>query len=88
MRVFVKLYGNLRRYLPPDGDGLELAVDPDTNVRGMLKKIGIPDSEVWVVSVNGQVVGQEHTLGPGDTVDVFAPVAGGRQTTGIRQVRG
>ena len=44
----------------------------------MLKKIGIPDSEVWIVSVNGQVVGQEHMLGPGDMVDVFAPVAGGR----------
>lgn len=80
MKVSLKLYGNMRRYLPPGADRLELSVDAGSNIEEVLRTLGISDSEVWAVSVNGEVVDRHYMLGPHDSVEVFAPVAGGWRT--------
>ena len=75
----VRLYANLRRYVPQLGLGeaMELAFDEGVTLRHIFKRLELPESEVKRVIVNGLSKGYEYFLLDGDRVAIFPPVAGG-----------
>lgn len=86
MRVAVKLFGDLVRYGPAGKDSFSCDLRPDPGeteftIGFLLKHIGIPESEVWMVALNGARVDTEDMmqkpLKDGDQVMIFAPVMGG-----------
>jgi molybdopterin converting factor small subunit len=79
VRVEVRLYATLRRYVPQLGIGeaLELELDGGATLRQIFKRLGLPESEVKRVIVNGLSKGYEYVLLDGDRVAIFPPVAGG-----------
>jgi sulfur carrier protein ThiS len=77
MRVRVKVFGHLRRFLPDRAETATLELDAGTTVDGLIRSRSIPDEEVWVVTCNGARVEGAHVLHDGDEVCVFSPVGGG-----------
>lgn len=77
MRLTIRLFGDLRRYLPKGQDPLLLEMPEGSTVLAMLNQVGIHPGEVWVVRANKQVVPEEQPLQDGDDVEVFEPVGGG-----------
>lgn len=77
MKVLVRTYGNLRRYLPDHQQGAPVEVEDSVTVGALLAALGIPESEAWRVSRNGGLVDLDEMLFDGDQVSVFAPVGGG-----------
>lgn len=77
MKVSVKAYGNLRRYLKEGGGQAELLFDAPVSVGEVLLRLGIPVADAWRISVNGELISEDHLLRDGDVVSVFSPVGGG-----------
>ncbi len=77
MRVTVKLYGNLKRYLPEKQERAEMDVQAGTTIRGLLAQLGVADAEVWMCAVNDTVTDASTVLQEGDVLEVFEPVGGG-----------
>ncbi len=79
VRVEVRLYATLRRYVPQLGIGeaMELELDGGDTLRHIFARLGLPESEVKRVIVNGLSKGYEYVLLDGDRVAIFPPVAGG-----------
>jgi len=74
MKVEIKLFASLRKYsLPPE----EMELAEGTTVGNLLKRIGIPPSEVAVALVNGRHAENELALNDGETIALFPPIAGG-----------
>lgn len=77
MKLTVRLFGDLRRYLPRGQELLELELPEGATPTAVLQHIGIHPGEVWVVRANKQVVPDDHPLRDGDDLEVFEPVGGG-----------
>ena len=77
MQVTVKLYGNLKRYLPEKKETAEVEVESGTTIRALLTQLAVPDPNVWMCAVNDQVVDDSTTLRDGAVLEVFEPVGGG-----------
>ncbi len=75
--ISLRVCADLRRYLPDRAERLELKVAGGTTAGGALRLIGIPEPEVWLISVNGRQVSPGTPLNQGDQVMIVAPVAGG-----------
>ncbi len=56
MKVSVKAYGNLRRYLKEGGGQAELLFDAPVSVGEVLLRLGIPVADAWRISVNGETL--------------------------------
>lgn len=78
MRVEVRVYGGLERYVPVSF-GQAMAVDlPDgARVRDLLAVLGVPEKEVFSILVNGRHRTPSDPLEAEDRVALFPPVAGG-----------
>jgi len=80
MRVHVKLMAALRTKLPPDAKGgtALVALETGASVAAALEKLGIGNTAVHLVMVNGQMeISRDRPLAEGDELVVFPPVAGG-----------
>ena len=79
VRVEVRLYANLRRYVPQLGLGeaMELELYEGATLRHIFTRLGLPESEVKRVIINGLSKRYEYVLLDGDRVAIFPPVAGG-----------
>jgi molybdopterin converting factor small subunit len=79
MKVEVKLFANLRDYLPAGSDKYtcSLELEEGTTVGQVLKRLKIPESMPTIILVNGIHRKAEEALHPGDVLSVFPPVAGG-----------
>jgi len=79
MKVGVRLYAILRRYRPADltEDVIELDLADRATARDAAQALGVPDKWIHAVFVNDQQATLDMTLGPGDLVRLFPPVAGG-----------
>ena len=80
INVDVKLFANLRQYLPPDSDGksvmLELA--PGTPIDTVIQQFGIPLQLAQLVMIDGQHVTDYTTpLNESCILSVFPAIAGG-----------
>ena len=81
MKVFVKVFANLRDYVNPKpaiGEKIELSVEKGISVREIIKKLGIPEDQVAIVFING--VGKDLDFKidkDGTLISLFSPVGGG-----------
>lgn len=81
MRVEVRLYAVLRKYLPDTkpGEGYPLDLPDGATVADMMSALGMPVDDANQAFVNGEAVSLSHVLEDGDSVRVFAPLGGGSQ---------
>jgi len=78
MRVTVKLFGGLRKYLPASTDRcVEIELPDGATAVDLLARLRIPPDHVGVIAANQQQVEKTATLHDGDELHVFAPLAGG-----------
>jgi molybdopterin converting factor small subunit len=79
VRVEVRLFATLERYLPPgSANGLAILDVPDgSTAADVARHLGIPAGFERVLLVNGREAGAEHPLSPGDVLDLYPPLAGG-----------
>jgi sulfur carrier protein ThiS len=79
MRVFVKIYANLTRYVAGAKAGvpLELELPEGATLADLVTRLGIPPTEVRMAFVQGQVQPAERVLVGNDEVGIFPPIGGG-----------
>lgn len=79
MRVEVRLFATLRKYLPTKeiGEPSFVELDGQAKVSDLLARLGIPPGEAFVVMVNGRRQDLGWTLKDGDRIGIFPPVGGG-----------
>ena len=75
MRIELRLYASLARYMP-SGDG-NMEVVAGSSVRTVLEELRVPLKEVKMIFLNGLHAKGDELLNEGDRVGVFPPVAGG-----------
>ena len=77
MKIQVKLFANIRTYLPDVYDEECMDVPDNDTVEQLIARLDIPDEMVKVIFVNNRRVDRETVLKAGDRVGIFPPVAGG-----------
>jgi molybdopterin synthase sulfur carrier subunit len=83
MKITVKLYAMLGTYLPPAAkeNQLEIDVEQDAVISGVLAGLGVPGEACHLVLVNGVYVEPSardtYALKDGDALAAWPPVAGG-----------
>ncbi|MDI6771613.1 MAG: MoaD/ThiS family protein [bacterium] len=77
MRITIKMMGQLRSLQSEGQSTVVLDLSPGSTVADAIRTAGVPDGEPWNASVAGQLVYAEHPLEEGDSLLVFAPIAGG-----------
>ncbi|HHY38284.1 MAG TPA: hypothetical protein GX507_05090 [Clostridia bacterium] len=77
MKVKVKAYGGLAHYLPDRKEEIEVEIGDGMALGDLVKGLGIPEEEIWLVSVDNALKPKETILKGGEEVLIFAPVAGG-----------
>lgn len=77
MRLTVRLFGDLRRFLPAKQELLQIDVLEGATALYMLEKVGIHPGDVWMMRANLQVIFDDSLLHDGDNIEVFEPVGGG-----------
>ncbi len=83
MRIELRLFATLRRYLPPGSEKGKVLLDlqEGLTVEGLIQKLGIPPGMAELTVVNGQALqqGLQKVLRDGDVVSIFPPIAGGQR---------
>jgi sulfur-carrier protein len=79
LKVEVRLFALLERYLPPgaEGDTASLDVPLGTTVRDVVELLEIPGELSCLTVVNGRDAPPEQLLIAGDVLSMFPPLAGG-----------
>lgn len=77
MRLTIRLFGDLRRYLPRGQEWIDLDLPEGSTSTAVLDTLGIHPGEVWLVRANKQIISEEAALHDGDDLEVFEPVGGG-----------
>ena len=83
MKIQLKLYASLGKYLPPNSKKNEIIIEAKTTttVAELLQEYSVPDEMCHLVLVNGKFVppGERESLtfSDGDALAVWPPVAGG-----------
>jgi sulfur carrier protein ThiS len=79
MKITVKVYGTLTKYLPDynHAKGLELEFPDPVDAAALIDHLGIPRSNVGMVSVNGQPASADDPFPDQAVVQVFQPIFGG-----------
>lgn len=80
MKVKVKLFASLAKYLPPDSKNrtTELNVQRGTTAGALLDQLSVPQPLTHLIMVNGQAEKRDRVLQENDLLSVFPPVAGGK----------
>ncbi|MHB8758263.1 MAG: MoaD/ThiS family protein [Bacillota bacterium] len=86
--ISARAHGNLRRFFPGGRDEAGFTLPDGSRVVDLLRAIGVPDDEVWMVSVNDLLAKQEQVLSDGCRVNIFAPVAGGQASLARSEAKG
>lgn len=77
MRVTVQFFGDLRKYLRKGQEVIDLEVEARGTIGDLLRQLQVEEGEVWVVSLNGNIVNEASQLVEGGKVLVFPPFGGG-----------
>jgi molybdopterin synthase sulfur carrier subunit len=79
MRVYVKLFATLRRYVEGAASGIPFEVDlPDgATIADLIKQLSLPAEDVKIAFVNARARPEDWHLEPDDEVGIFPPVGGG-----------
>jgi sulfur-carrier protein len=79
MRIELRLYASLGRYLPEEkeGNSCMLEVQDGTTIRGLFLRLHLPADAPKIIFLNGIHAQGGEVLKDGDRVGAFPPVAGG-----------
>ncbi len=79
MRVRVKLFATLRRYVEGAATGIPFDVDlsDGATIADLIKQLNLPAEEVKVAFVNARARPEDWRLEPDDEVGIFPPIGGG-----------
>ena len=79
MEIKLRLFGDLRKYLPGLGIGEEhkLVIETDTTVKDVLLMFEIPLDRVKIILVEGRAKSLDYILNNSERVSIFPPIAGG-----------
>ena len=79
MKIEVRLYASLGRYLPEKNEGNSCTVEaePGTTIRDLFLRLAIPPEARKIIFLNGIHARSDEVLKDGDRVGAFPPVAGG-----------
>ena len=79
MKVKVRVFGYLKKYLLSDSGKIELEIEQQTNLAELLQLLGIPENELEfnLLLVNGSNVNKDEKLKEGDIVSLVQLVGGG-----------
>lgn len=79
MRVQVKVFATLRRYVGSAVSGIPFQVDlPDgATVADLIEQLNLPPEEVKLAFVNARAREKDWHLAAGDEVGIFPPIGGG-----------
>ena len=80
MKVEVRLFANLRHYLPAGSDKTKAVVEfaDGSRLRDVIERLGIPPQLAQLVMVDGvHETDRERALHDGAVLSIFPPVAGG-----------
>jgi molybdopterin converting factor small subunit len=79
VKIEVRLFANLARYLPPGsrGDTAILDVPEAATVDALVRGLAIPADLPGLLLVNGREAPADRRLHPGDVVSIVPPLAGG-----------
>jgi sulfur carrier protein ThiS len=76
--VKLRLGGYLSFFLPGFPTQVEVSIVEPTRLGEILKRLGIPFGEIYLVVLNGGIVDPDTTLiSPNDEVRIFSAVDGG-----------
>jgi sulfur-carrier protein len=74
MRIKVRLYASLRGNHPAEET---IEMPQGAMVSGLMEILGIPESTVTLVFINGRHAASDTELHEGDSVGLFPPIGGG-----------
>ena len=79
MKVYLRLFGTYRKYLPTNAQGstCTLEVPVGTRIEGFQAQLPIPSDENLVILINGRTPITGQVLEEGDTIAIFPAMAGG-----------
>jgi molybdopterin converting factor small subunit len=79
VRVEVRLFATLERYLPPGSHAGVATLDvPDgSTAADVARRLGIPAGLERVLLINGREATPDRPLAAGDVLDLYPPLAGG-----------
>ena len=78
IRLRVALHADLRKYLPRGDSGVHtVEMPPGCTVAELLAELGIVESEIVTVGVNGELAQRDTVLRDDDDVAMFSPMEGG-----------
>jgi len=79
MRVSVKLYATLRKYLPSESDegGIVVELPDGATVADLIAQLRIPSDHAGIIVSNNEHLDKTAVLINGQEVNVFPPLAGG-----------
>ena len=83
MQVYLRVYGDLRRYVTDDEWTYERRLEEGSTVDELLRMIGIPDGEPRLIWVNKQLSEENSVLKDGDEIVIGLPVGGGGIDSGL-----
>jgi sulfur carrier protein ThiS len=76
IEINVKMWGNLRRFVPRGAGSMVMQVPDDATVNDLSRQLGA-EHEVYAVSLNGKVVALSTRLSAGDRIFLFDHLHGG-----------
>ncbi len=78
MKVEVRVFATLRKYVPELGIGAPKIIDlPEgTTFKGLRDQLGLPPEEVRIIMRNGRHTGLDDLIADGDRI-AYVPAVGG-----------
>lgn len=77
MRVEVRIFADLRNYVPGSENPLFVRLPEGSTVHDLLAMLGVPAEKVKVIFVNSRQKSPDFLLSEGDRVGIFPPTGGG-----------
>ena len=83
MKVRLKMFGDLRQYLPAGSrfSYVDLDLAEGATVLNVMQQVVLPESKTWLLMLNGDLVHEpdyvKTALKDGDEVVLFPPIKGG-----------
>jgi molybdopterin converting factor small subunit len=79
VKVEVRLFVSLRKYLPPGASGHKvlLELESGSTIAHVLRRLKIPEGLAKITLRNGVHAPRETPLADGDVLSLFPPIAGG-----------
>ena len=79
MRITVRIYATLCRYVPgvSAGTPIEIELSDGASVADLIERLEVPAREVKIAFVNGRTQSPDWLLKSRDEAGIFPPVGGG-----------